>query len=62
MIGLALMVISPFVLAIVHGEGDEYDALKAQGMVTMRRLPGMLRARKVTPIARADPRRGPTTI
>ena len=40
MIGLALMVISPFVLAIVHGEGDEYDALKTQGVVTMAEIAG----------------------
>jgi hypothetical protein len=37
-IGLALMVVSPFVLAIVHGEGTEYDALKAQGVVAIAEI------------------------
>ncbi len=39
-IGLSCMAISPFVLAIIHNEGAEYDALKAQGVVSQAQIIG----------------------
>lgn len=39
-IGVSCMAISPFVLAIVHNEGAEYELLKAQGVVSQAQITG----------------------